>query len=177
MENKRVFSFDAETNGLWGNAFSIGAVLWENGKETKTWVGRCPIKESLNPWVADNVIPQIQDIKITHDSYEPMLKSFSEFYLKNKQDADIIVHMGVPVESQVIRDMHRLGFIGDWDAPFPLIDISGNLKQAGFDPTSVDAYNTSHGIAIQGNAHNPLYDSRAAVKCYYSLMGGLQNVE
>ena len=31
--NKKIFSFDAETNGLWGQAFSIGAVVYEDGRE------------------------------------------------------------------------------------------------------------------------------------------------
>jgi len=41
--------------------------------------------------------------------------------------------------------MQELGFIGDWDGPFPLIDISGNLQQVGEDPTSVDNYVKKHG--------------------------------
>ena len=40
---KNVFSFDAETNGLWGKAFAIGAVLYKNGNETEKFYSRCPI--------------------------------------------------------------------------------------------------------------------------------------
>ena len=42
------------------------------------------------------------------------------------------------VEAHLIREMHRLGGIGDWDAPYPLYDVSGNLQAASENPTSVD---------------------------------------
>ena len=53
------------------------------------------------------------------------LTDFAKFYLANKQDADVIVHMGFIVETKILRDMHERGLIGDWDAPYPLYDISG----------------------------------------------------
>lgn len=31
---KKVFSFDAETNGLWGEAFAIAAIVTEDGRES-----------------------------------------------------------------------------------------------------------------------------------------------
>jgi hypothetical protein len=34
-----------------------------------------------------------------------MLKDFAEFYMQWKNGADIVFHMGVPVESKVLRDM------------------------------------------------------------------------
>lgn len=45
----KVFSFDAETNGLWGKPFSIAAlVLDEAGAEVARFVGRCPIEGEAN---------------------------------------------------------------------------------------------------------------------------------
>lgn len=172
---RKVFSFDAETNGLWGQAFSLAAVIYEGGKEVKSFIARCPISEEVNPWVNDNVLPQMEGIPVTHDSYEAMLQAFAEFYLAEKAGADIVVHMGVPVESRVLQDMHAEGYIGDWDGPYPLIDIAGNLQQIGEDPTSVDAYNAKHGLSTlipdcEGGTHNPLYDSRAAAVCYLHMM-------
>ena len=178
MMNKKyagkVFSWDCETNGLWGKAFAIGAIVYGNGVEVKSFYARCPIEEAVNPWVADNVLPQMEGMAITHESYADMLKAFAEFFMENKADADVIFHMGVPVEARVVLDMHELGFIGDWDGAYPWLDIAGNLRQAGFDCTSVDAYNREHGIEVPqteaGGAHNPLYDSRAAALCYMDIM-------
>ena len=166
MNKNIILSIDAETNGLWGKAFAIAATLHnQKGEEIKNFIGRCPIKEDVNTWVEENVIPQIQAIEITHNSYEELLKDFINFYLKNKSDADIIVHMGLPVEAKLFIDAHNLGFLGDWDAPYPLYDISA-IKQIN---TSVDEYNTTHGIIIDdccGGTHNPLYDCRAATMAW-----------
>lgn len=171
---KKILSLDAETNGLWGGAFAIGAVIYKDGKEIRTFYGRCPIEGEVNSWVEGNVLPQMVDMPETAKNYVELLKQFADFYLAEKENADIIVHMGVPVEAKVFLDMHTLGIIGDWDAPYPLIDIAGNLLQAGFDPTSVDQYNKDHGITVPtpepGGTHNPLYDSRAAALCYIDLM-------
>lgn len=171
--NNKVLSWDVESNGLWGRAFAIGAVLYENGKEVKTFYARSPIEGNVDPWVQENVIPQMADMAITHSSYEELLEEFSKFYLENKDGADVIFHMGVPVEARVVLDMHDRGLIGDWDGAYPWLDIAGCLRQAGFDCTSVDTYNANHGIKVPqpepGGTHNPLYDSRAAALCYMNL--------
>jgi len=173
MFSKKIFSFDVETNGLWGEGFAIGALVYdENGIEIKRFVGRCPIKGDVDKFVAEKILPEMGDIKESHDSYDALLASFAKFYLANKNDADIVVHMGVPVESKVLIDMHSLGLIGDWDGPYPLIDVAGNLQQAGEDPTSVDGYAEKHGLSVgefKGGTHNPLYDSAVAAMVYRHL--------
>jgi len=178
---KRIFSFDVETNGLLGQGFSIGAVIYENGIEVKSFYARCPIEGPIDPWVSENVLPQMEDMKISHISYLEMLKDFSNFFLKNKEGAEVIFHMGIPVEARVILDMHENNFIGVWDGAYPWLDIAGCLKLAGFDCTSVDSYNASHGIIVPqaaeaGGTHNPLYDSRAAALCYISLMSSKYDI-
>jgi len=171
---KKVFSFDAETNGLWGKAFAIGAIVYgENGEELGQFVGRCPIEGDVNDWVKDNVLPKMTEISETHSSYDELLADFAKFYLANKADADIVVHMGVPVESTLLKEMYSKGMIGDWDGPYPLIDVAGNLQQAGEDPTSVDSYVQKFGLEVRnfGSTHNPLYDSEVAAKVYQHLQG------
>ena len=169
-----LFSFDAETNGLLGQAFALGAVLYVNEVEVKSFCARCPIQGTVDPWVEANVLPQMTDIAETHSTYKEMLQAFAEFFLENKADATIIFHMGIPVEARVILDMHDHGFIGPWDGAYPWLDVAGCLDQAGYDPTSVDTYNKNAGITVPqrepGGAHNPLYDSRAAALCYMDLM-------
>lgn len=72
--------------------------------------------------------------------------------------------MGTPVESRVILDAHDLGYLGDWEAPYPLIDISA-YQEIG---DSVDKYNRKNNITVDcdGGTHNPLYDSYAALYAY-----------
>ncbi len=171
--SKKIFSFDAETNGLWGQAFSIAVLVFEDGVETSRFIGRCPIEGDMNPWVAENVLPTMQDIPVTHEGYDALLADFAKFYLANKADAAVIAHMGFIVEVKLLRDMHERGFIGDWDGPYPLIDIAGNLQQAGEDPTSVDKYIEKFGLQVRdfGTTHNPLYDSEVAAVVYRHLLG------
>ena len=63
--------------------------------------------------------------------------------------------------------MHQRELMGDWDAPFPLIDISAISAIV----TSVDIYNREHGLtslvpALNGGTPNPLYDAEATLVAY-----------
>lgn len=206
----KIFSFDAETDGLWGNPFAIAAIIYEfqpqktenvgrqlSGAETvarggdpayRPWIRedvrtpakwvetnriilRLPDGVVTNDWVKENVLPTLAAVAPTHKTYEAMLAAFADFYKTHKDNADCICHMGYIVEAHLLREMHRLGFIGDWDAPYPLYDVSGNLQEAGEDPTSVDAYVKKHGlnVADYGTTHNPLYDCEVAAKAYIHL--------
>lgn len=170
---RKVLSFDAETNGLWGQAFAIGALVYDEiGAEIARFVGRCPIEGAVDSWVAANVLPQMATVPVSHADYDALLAAFAEFYKANKQDADVIVHMGVPVEAKVLRDLHDHGLIGDWDGPYPLHEIAGMLAQAGEDPTTVDGYVRKHGLSVPdfGTTHNPLYDSAVAAVVYRHLL-------
>ena len=170
---KKVFSFDAETNGLWGKAFAIGALVYdEQGAEIARFVGRLPDSAVTDNWVKENVLPKIGNIPVNHDTYEALLVSFAILYKANKTDAEVIVHMGYIVEAGLLRDMHTQGVIGDWDGPYPLLDVSGNLQQAGEDPTSVDSYVKKYELSVgefEGGTHNPLYDSAVAAVVYRHL--------
>lgn len=171
---ERIFSFDAETNGLWGQAFAIGALVYdESGAEVARFVGRLPDTEVTDEWVQANVLPQMTKVAVSHADYVSLLADFAKFYLANKVDADVVVHMGVPVESTVLKDMHTHGLIGNWDGPYPLHDVAGYLAQAGEDPTSVDGYVRKHGLVITGDfaggTHNPLYDSEVAARVLMHL--------
>lgn len=168
---KKVFSFDAETNGLWGKAFAIAAVVQLEDGNRVEFIGRCPIEEPINGWVKENVLPQMEGIPTNYSNYEDLLKGFVQFYLQNKEGADIIVHMGLPVEARVFIDAHELSILGDWDAPFPLIDISAFPEIN----TSVDTYNRKHGLnnlipEVEGGTHNPLFDSYAALVAYNDIL-------
>lgn len=171
----KIFSFDAETNGLWGQAFAIGALVYdEEGAEIARFVGRLPDTEVTDGWVRENVLPKITDIPVTHNDYAALLADFAKFYLANKEGADVVVHMGYIVETKVLRDMHDGGLIGDWDGPYPMFDVSGNLQAAGKDPTSVDKFVAEHNLSVgefAGGTHNPLYDSAVAAVVYRHLNG------
>lgn len=163
---KKLFSYDAETNGLWGQSFSIGAIVTdENGIELSRFVGRCPIEGSVNTWVADNVLPQMAGIPENYPSYRAMLEGFVAFWMAHKEEvSETVTHMGMIVESKIWRDAHDMGIIGDWDAPYITVDVC-SFSQVG---DSVDTYAKEHGIQIDpknfaGGTHNPLYDAAVAL--------------
>lgn len=161
----KIFSLDAETNGLWGEAFAIAAVVREEGVETASFIGMCPIKGEVNEFVENVVLPELHSVPITHNSYEGLLKDFMNFYSLHREDSTCLVHVGLPVEAKLFIDAHEMGFIGDWGAPFPLVDISA-IPEIGL---SVDDYNKKNGIEVpiyDGGTHNPMYDSMAAAMAY-----------
>jgi hypothetical protein len=171
----KIFAFDAETNGLWGEAFAIGAILYaEDGTEISRFVGRLPDEAVTNEWVQANVLPTLTEVPVTHKTYDELLHAFAEFYLANKQGADILVHMGYIVEAKLLRDMYEHGFIGEWDGPYPLYDVCGNLQAVGADPTSVDSFAKDHNLQVgeefSSGTHNPLYDSAVTAIVYRYLL-------
>ena len=86
--NKNILSIDAETNSLWSKAFAIAATLHnQEGKEIKNFIGRCPIKEEVNTWVEENVIPQIQAIEKTRHAicHVKRVQSFNKIINKRRE--------------------------------------------------------------------------------------------
>jgi len=183
---RKVFSFDAETDGLWGNPFAVAAIVYTHypamdrgvdGKRPERWEKTAqffaclPLENIKNDFAVKEVVPALAKIRTTHETYKEMLKSFSLFYMQHKEGSECIAHMGYIVEAHLLREMHRLGFIGDFDAPYPLYDVSGNLQAAGEDATSVDDYAKKHGICTSeyGSTHNPLYDCAVAAEVYIHL--------
>lgn len=171
-ENKKILSLDAETNGLYGDAFAIGAILMdkETGKEERRFLARCPIFGEVDSFVKDNVLPELSDVEDTHVSYKAMLNAFIDFFKANKEDADVIVHMGVPVEAKLFIDAVKMEFMGPFDGPYPLVDIAAYPEIW----DSVDSYNKEKGIVVpdcSGGTHNPLYDCYAAALAYRHVLG------
>ena len=147
-EGKRYLSLGAETDGLWGNPFAIGMIVYEvvEGKlrkiEETFW--RLPNEVVKNDWVITNVLPTL-DFPVTHESYEEMLKDFSEKYM-SKKNATVLWHMGHIVGSHLFREPHRLGLIGDWDATYVPVEVSALLAAVGERPDSVDDYVAKYNI-------------------------------
>ena len=171
-ENKKILSLDAETNGLYGDAFAIGAILMdkETGKEEKSFLARCLIDKRVDDFVRNNVLPVLSDVEDTHISYKAMLMDFIDFFKENKEDADVIVHMGVPVEAKLFIDAVNMGLMGPFDGPYPLVDIAAYPEIW----DSVDTYNKENGIVVPdcfGGTHNPLYDCYAAALAYRHVRG------
>ena len=179
-----IFSFDAESDGLWGPIFAIGARVMRNDGLCETYdssnrqlrfagvldLGKVKIR---NEWVRKNVVPAVARMNASRfDSYHELLKEFSKFYLywRKREGVLIAAHMPYIVESKLLRDMREAGFIGEWDGPYPLYDVAGYLDMVDKDPTSVDKFAAELGIINEKEEkekeHNPLYDSIVAGKVF-----------
>ncbi len=171
---KKIFSFDAETNGLEGHPFSIAAfVCDEEGVEIDRFVGRCPIMDEVDVWVLENVLPPMEGIDQTHATLLELLRAFSEFYLKYTDDDTIILaHVQFPVEARVLTLMKKACMITTDEAPFPLHDTASVLEMLGEESTKHGAYKKKYDIDmsdIGGGWHNPLYDSVLTARVWIHL--------
>lgn len=179
--NKRIISIDAETNGLWGRAFMIAGVAYDDGREVSRFVGRCPIDGEVNSWVAENVLPQLKQVPVTHADYDELLKAFIDWHQQfpqwnswDRQDGyQTLWHMGHVVEVALFRHARERLYIGDFDAPYVPIELATLLQSRGFRPDSVDEYIKTHNLPtpdVDGGTHNALYDAIAAATVYFDLV-------
>ena len=174
-EEKRnvILSLDEETDGVWGQAIAIAAVVYdENGVEIASFCERSNEKVQ-NEWVKDNVEPELKDVKCV-GGYIVLLASFARFYnfVRERYNVTALWHMGHVVEAYLFRELVSNGLIGQWDAPYTPIEVADHLRTHGYAPDSVDNYAQEHGIEMPdeiGSTHNPLYDCVVAYKVYNHL--------
>jgi len=169
----KIFSVDAETNGLYGQAFAVAAVVTVDGREIERYVGRCPVFGRLDDFIKTEVFPMIADMEENYEGYYWLLESFGDFYFKHKINAEVIAHVAHPVETKLFRDLIELNLKNKmWEGPFPLFDVSTSLRMAGEDPLSTEKYLKKHGLSVDfdGSPHNPLYDCMSAEVVYRHLV-------
>jgi hypothetical protein len=172
MIDKAIF-LDCEANGLHGTIFAAAAsIQTRDHGETATWSARCPIVGEVDEWVAEHVIPALEDHDhgIPVDAYNPavIMSRWADLYSDLKDDGyAVIAHVSWPIEARFLWATHANR---PFSGPYPLLDVAGNLDQAGYDPTSVDGYLLARGIQPPpGVPHNPLYDARAEALAYWDL--------
>lgn len=164
----KIISIDAETNGLWGKPFAIGAVLYEDGEEIDSFFARIPDNNVNVQWCIDNVLPVLAPV--THETRYDMYEAFALWYNLHRKDATVLWHMGHVVEAFLFRELVINDYLGEWDAPYTPIEVSEVLRMQGFAPDSVDTYATAHGIVAEGKTHDPVYDARIAAQVYFHLI-------
>jgi hypothetical protein len=134
----------------------------------------------IDAWIVENVLPAIESMPETHETLDEMLAAFAVFWHAHREGATVIAHVPFPVETGVFHAMHRVKLIGDWEAPFPLIDVGSMLHAHGKDASEAEAFlkneigGLKHITAFTkecgGSTHNPLYDCLVAAKVYLKLL-------
>lgn len=168
----RIFSVDAETDGLYGPTLAIGVVVREDGVTVASFQGRVNdtrLRGVANPWVRENVIPAIAGITTRFKNAEELEEAFWSFYKNNKEDALVVAHCAAPVESGLFRRCIKRDASRTFEGPFPLHEVGTALLMKGEDPSSVDSYLKSCGLSPQ-DEHNPLADALWAAIAWERLM-------
>lgn len=182
----KVLSIDCETNGLYGQIFAIGAIYKDlKTGEEEIYQARVSIEESLNQWVKENVLPNVQNIELLDKTANDdaigmeklLLDNFNGFYNKIKYIAGsneliTIGHMVCPVEANLFIKMKKYKLMEDFDGPYPLIDVASMMFMLeDEDPTTIDGYIEKWSLEkpLYLNSHNPLYDAKATLTVFKDL--------
>ena len=171
---EKVFTFDAETDGLYGKPWAIGAVVFKDGQEIDRFEAKIDESFIKDQWVIDNVIPECADMKITHTSLKEMLEDFWAFFQKHSDAFTVLSHMGHIVEANLMRitveqDIQNRQWNGVYDS---WTDVSQLLGMVGEKRDSVDAYMQKKGLTkpeMVGGNHNPIYDSLVAYEVWKNI--------
>ena len=125
-----------------------------------------------SPWVIENVLPAIAEMKVTHPNHVLLQEAFWEFWIAHREQSVVIAHCGSPVESGLFRrcvewNMAEREFMG----PYPAIhDVATKLMLNGMEAGSVEKAMDSQGIERpSGSEHHPMYDAVAAALVWESL--------
>ncbi len=161
-----VLSFDVESNGLHGDAFSVAGVLMAPGRQILSqFVGRCPIVGPVDSWVAENVLEPMKEIAETHQTAKAMRSDFWDWYIAAKAGTDFIVAANpYPVEARFLIACQEDDLPNRGDShPFPYYDLSSMLFSLGaVTPEERRAFVAAALGDAAGEAHNPLWDATAA---------------
>lgn len=161
----KLLCFDLETNGLHGQAFAIGALVIDmQGKVHDQFTARIRLTSKVDQWVADNVLPAIADMEVTHKNYKEMREAFWTWFVTAQAKSDYtIVSNGYPVEYRFLLDCQDADIEARyWQHPFPLIDLSSLLL--GLGQLTEGAKKDLANKATKDESlksHHPLHDAKA----------------
>lgn len=163
----RILSFDAESNGLHGEAFAVGAVLLNpDGSDAETFYARCLIDGPIDPWVRDNVLPALADAPETHATPRAMRDAFWSWLTARQSEALVVVDCGWPVEAGLliacVSDDPSRAFKG----PYPMHEVASLLFAVGRDPMASYADRVLSPDALAAHRkHHPTDDARVSALC------------
>ncbi len=176
------FSFDVESDGLFGKPFAVGWVIVdEKGEELEADYLGCPHMFMMpeDAWVVENVLPALPDFKLSaperfdwancHHDYD-MLLLFWAAWTKAKKDYPGIVMVTdcpFPVEAgfllTVVKE-HRPKITME-DSPYPIIDVATAIVMLRGDP--VEEYER---LDTELPKHNPVCDARQSVRIFLDCL-------
>ncbi len=178
-----ILSLDCESNGLHGEAFAVGAVLFIDGRVSEIFYARCPIVGEIDPWVEDNVIPALLLRPSTAPTHRAMRRAFWGWWrsvVAHYPGVLVVADVGCPVEAGFLA-----ACVADapderaWNGPLPLHEVSTLLLARGHDCDRNRATLCSVLYAVSlkrieslGQRHDPVTDALVSGLCALKLLGG-----
>lgn len=157
-----IFSFDAETDGLYGEPWAIGAVVLEGEKLVDRFAGQIDPCAVTDPWVRENIVPVVNLPR--YDSQEGLLNAFWEFWLPYRDQALCVADFGAAVEAYLFRRCVAWApAVRTWLGPYPMHELGTALHLAGIDPDVNRREMCGHPDLTQ---HDPVDDALAAGICW-----------
>lgn len=166
--SKNIFSFDAESDGLYGDIFAIGAVILNPaGDIIDSFDGKAEVEAVQSDWVKENVIPQLDDMGEYSDRIS-LYQRFWDFWTYHRDRCICVGDFGAPVEALLMRTCVKLDEEArSFKGPYPMHELGTALFMAGLDP-DIDRIEFSEiGRALK---HNPLDDALVAGRCWLKVM-------
>lgn len=162
----RIFSADAETDGLYGPVWAIGA-HWMDGDSIATFKGQLNPAVVTDPWVREHVVPVVDLPR--YGSRTDLLNAFWAFWMAHKKGADAVGDFDYPVETDLFRACVELDLSArQWEGPYPLHELATALLKAGHDP-HVDRREFCGRLDLV--PHDPVDDALASALCWRKVFG------
>ena len=168
-----IFSADAETNGLYGDVWAIGAVTLTQApdqRETEAAVvfsGQLDPDVVTDPWTWANVVPHVDLPR--YDTREHLLDAFWDTWLAHSAASRsvAVADCGYPVETGLYRACVELAPEVRWNqGPFPLHELSTWLLAAGLDPELDRREYVGRTDLV---CHNPVADALVQALCWHKV--------
>lgn len=174
---RRILSFDAESNGLHGEVFAVGAVvLRDDGTDAETFFARCSVPVVCDPWVLENVVPALGATPRTHETPRAMRDAFWSWLTARQSECLVVVDCGWPVEAGLLSACVADDPSRAMKGPYPLHEVASLLVAAGHDPLASYADIVLSPAAIAAHRkHHPTDDARVSALSARMALAALEN--
>ncbi len=167
----KIFSMNCLTNGVWGQTFCVGAIVYEDGEEISRIMLRAPLPHDIDSQT-QSTLDSLSRIEVDCEGYVELLSKFSTFYLKHKE-AVVATYAGHIAEIKLFRDACSYGFITIEDMPKCFHDVKQGMYQIGYVNPTLQDFVDNHFLEVekqtQGGVNGPLYACKAIAYTYIKL--------
>lgn len=170
--DKLIFSVDAESDGLYGDIWAIGAVVMnQRGSVLDFFMGKAAVDAVRDEWVRENVVAPCA--KLGEFKSRPDLRTaFWHFWMKWREKCVCVGDFGAPVEALLFRKcVEDDPAERTWLGPYPMHELGTALLLGGVDP-DVNRIEFAGYLPNEGmTQHNPFDDAVVAAKCWLRITG------